>query len=70
MELSIFNQTFEDLIFINKENPDFTIGDIIVYNISPFTVNELKEGVKYQDGKFSEFFEKDYVDFNTVIQYY
>lgn len=69
-ELSVFNKVFKYLIFRNFDNQNFEVGDVFIYEIPFFTVDELNPGVKYQDGRFEEFYSNDYVDYNTVIQYY
>lgn len=69
-ELSVFNQTFKYLVFRNFDNVNFEVGDVFIYEIPLLTVDELNPGVKYQDGKFEEYFSEDYVDYNTVIQFY
>lgn len=67
---TIIGKTLDTLIYQNYDNNNFSEGDIVFVNIEGFEVKPLRDGVKYQDGKIIDFFETEYIDKGTVIQYY
>lgn len=67
---SVIGKTLDTLIYQNYDNNNFSEGDIVFVNIKDFEVKPLKDGIKYQDGKIEDYFETEYVDKRTVIQYY